>query len=413
MIPKFFGQYLLEKRAIDADQLLKAIEYQKNYRHRLGEIALEQEYLSEEQIKQVHQEQRQTDMLFGELAVKMDLLDKKQLEEIITIQKNSHVYIGEALVATGALTKDRMEASLKHFQEEQKEVKAEEFILPFKHKYSGIISDAIDLIIKLFLRIGDITAKPGQIDSREKETDALYANVIMQFAGDFECRLLFCFSKEAVHQIAKNLFEEEIEDEKLILENTGEFLNVICGNLRTKLEMQGKKTTLSVPKIITEKEQAKIKYAEKEKAAVVPLNTTFGQCEVQFLVSEVEMGKSTTKKVMIVDDSESLAYRLTRVINQIEGFEVVKHVKTAKEAINAYAELRPDLVTMDIILPDMSGIETIKQIKKIDPDSNIVVISSIGGGQETLFEAIKLGARNVITKPFNKESLKEIFEQSV
>jgi two-component system chemotaxis response regulator CheY len=94
-------------------------------------------------------------------------------------------------------------------------------------------------------------------------------------------------------------------------------------------------------------------------------------------------------------------------------FEVAYHALTAEEGIDKYAEIKPDLVTMDIILPGMSGIDAIKTIKDKDARANIIVISSVGGGQEKLFEAIQAGAKNVIVKPFEEERVKEIFYQSV
>ena len=92
---------------------------------------------------------------------------------------------------------------------------------------------------------------------------------------------------------------------------------------------------------------------------------------------------------------------------------MVHHATSAEEGIEKYEELKPDLVTMDIVLPGINGLEATKKIREKFTDANIVVISSVGGGQEKLFEAIQAGAKKVIVKPFEEDRVKEIFYQSV
>jgi len=105
--------------------------------------------------------------------------------------------------------------------------------------------------------------------------------------------------------------------------------------------------------------------------------------------------------------------KIGNIIKKMADFELAYHATSGEEGIKKYEEIRPDLVTMDIVLPGINGIESIKKIKEKDPDANIVVISSVGGGQDKLFEAIQAGAKNVIVKPFEEDRVKEIFYQSV
>ena len=114
------------------------------------------------------------------------------------------------------------------------------------------------------------------------------------------------------------------------------------------------------------------------------------------------------KKVLIVDDSKSVGIKLKNIINEIDGFEVCAQAFTGKEGIKLFKSEKPDLVTMDIILPDITGLESLKKILEIDPDASVIVISSVGGSQERIFEAIKSGAKNVIVKPFTKELIKKV-----
>ena len=82
------------------------------------------------------------------------------------------------------------------------------------------------------------------------------------------------------------------------------------------------------------------------------------------------------------------------------GFEVVGQAENGLVAINKYKELRPDVVTMDITMPEMDGIVAVKEIRKIDPQARIVMCSAMGQ-QHMVMEAIQAGARDFIVKPFD------------
>jgi len=113
-------------------------------------------------------------------------------------------------------------------------------------------------------------------------------------------------------------------------------------------------------------------------------------------------GNNGTLTVMVVDDSEFVARLMTRMLNGT-GFRVVGHAKNGQDAVAQYRELRPDIVTMDIIMPKMGGIETITELLKFDPGANILVVSAMG--HDTIVQqALKIGARHYILKPFQQEA---------
>lgn len=95
------------------------------------------------------------------------------------------------------------------------------------------------------------------------------------------------------------------------------------------------------------------------------------------------------------------------------GYEVVGEAANGREAIDKYIELRPDLVLLDITMPEMDGITALKEIKHIDPQAVVVVCSAMGQ-QNMVIEAIQNGALDFIVKPFQQnrvlESLKRIEE---
>ena len=109
------------------------------------------------------------------------------------------------------------------------------------------------------------------------------------------------------------------------------------------------------------------------------------------------------KKVLIVDDAAFMR-NMIRDIFASGGFEVVGEAANGLEAVEKYRELRPDLTTMDIVMPFKSGIEATREIVKVDPRAVVVMCSALG--QEALvMEAIEAGASDFIVKPFKSEDV--------
>lgn len=107
------------------------------------------------------------------------------------------------------------------------------------------------------------------------------------------------------------------------------------------------------------------------------------------------------KKVLIVDDSAFMRISL-RTLLENHGFEVVGEADDGITAIRKYKECRPDIVTMDITMPECNGIEALKEIKQFDPNAAIVMISTMG--QEHLVkEAVISGAKTFLVKPFTED----------
>jgi two-component system chemotaxis response regulator CheY len=118
-------------------------------------------------------------------------------------------------------------------------------------------------------------------------------------------------------------------------------------------------------------------------------------------------------RVLIADDA-SFMRQMIREIIEPEGYEVVGEATDGVEAVELFQELRPDVVTMDIVMPKRSGIDAVKGILAEAPDACIVMCSALG--QETLvMEALQAGARDFIVKPFKPDNviatLKKVVEK--
>ena len=109
------------------------------------------------------------------------------------------------------------------------------------------------------------------------------------------------------------------------------------------------------------------------------------------------------KNVLIVDDAAFMRMSLRMTLEK-NGYEIVGEAPNGKIAVDKYKELQPDIVTMDITMPEMTGIEALQEIKKEDPKANIVMVSAMG--QELLVkDAILSGAKSFIVKPFTEDTL--------
>jgi len=118
------------------------------------------------------------------------------------------------------------------------------------------------------------------------------------------------------------------------------------------------------------------------------------------------------KKVIIVDDAGFTRAMLKKIINDTSYAEVIAEAKNGKEAVTLYKKLKPDMVTMDLIMPEVGGLEAIDSILKIDKSASIIVVSAIGQ-QDLILEATKIGVKDFIRKPFKKDQVNEILERHI
>lgn len=108
-----------------------------------------------------------------------------------------------------------------------------------------------------------------------------------------------------------------------------------------------------------------------------------------------------SKRILIVDDAIFMRMKLKDILEK-NGYEVVAEAQNGKEAIEKYKTERPDLVTMDITMPEMDGVAALKGIMAVDPNAKVIMCSAMGQ-QSMVMEAIQAGALDFIVKPFDNE----------
>jgi two-component system, chemotaxis family, chemotaxis protein CheY len=106
------------------------------------------------------------------------------------------------------------------------------------------------------------------------------------------------------------------------------------------------------------------------------------------------------KKILIVDDAEFLRVRISKMLIG-DGYEVTE-AENGLRAVDLYREVHPDVVLMDITMPEMDGLSALKEIRSFDPKARVIMLTALG--QESIvLQAIKSGARDFVVKPFERE----------
>ena len=118
-----------------------------------------------------------------------------------------------------------------------------------------------------------------------------------------------------------------------------------------------------------------------------------------------------SKRIMVVDDSRLVRVQMEDALAGTE-YEVAAYCRSGEDAIARYAEVRPDLVTMDIIMQGMDGLDAAEIILREHPEARIVMVSSLAYG-DTFERAKAIGTRGFVEKPFHQEQLVRVFGEAL
>ncbi len=116
-----------------------------------------------------------------------------------------------------------------------------------------------------------------------------------------------------------------------------------------------------------------------------------------------------SQTVLICDDAIFMRTLIADILQQ-SGFDVVGEAETGVQAVEKFRQLRPDLVTMDIVMPDMGGIDAVREITRLDPNARVLMCSAMGQ-QALVAEALQAGARDFVVKPFQPSRVLEAVQR--
>ncbi|MDI3327186.1 MAG: response regulator [Alicyclobacillaceae bacterium] len=116
-------------------------------------------------------------------------------------------------------------------------------------------------------------------------------------------------------------------------------------------------------------------------------------------------------RILIVDDAAFMRMMIKEILTK-HGYEVVGEAVNGVQAVEKYQELKPDLVTLDITMPEMDGIEALKRIRQLDPQAKVIMCSAMGQ-QAMVIDAIQAGAKDFIVKPFQADRVIEAVRKTL
>ncbi|MCI7066591.1 MAG: response regulator [Butyrivibrio crossotus] len=117
------------------------------------------------------------------------------------------------------------------------------------------------------------------------------------------------------------------------------------------------------------------------------------------------------KNILICDDAAFMRMMIKDILTK-NGYTVIGEAENGAKAVEKYAELKPDLVLMDITMPEMDGIQALKKIKEADPSATVIMCSAMGQ-QAMVIESIQSGAKDFIVKPFQADRVLEAVRKVV
>ncbi len=117
------------------------------------------------------------------------------------------------------------------------------------------------------------------------------------------------------------------------------------------------------------------------------------------------------KNILVVDDAAFMRMMIKDIVTK-NGYNVVGEAQNGMEAVELYTKCKPDLVTMDITMPEKDGISAVKDIMALDPGARVIMCSAMGQ-QALVMEAIKAGARDFLVKPFKADRVLQAIEKAL
>lgn len=425
MFSQLFGKYLVEKEIITDQDYRSAIKEQLAVRVKLGTIAVAEGLLSAEEVELINKLQMQLDRRFGDLAIEKGFLTPAQLEDLLQKQGNPYMQFIQVLMESGKLPGTVLERTLTVFQKENGFSDAEmtalknddiDALIPiFAFSSKPYITDIAGLVVRninRFITRDFYIGKIQRMDSlaychlagqKTHGNDNIYIALAEEGDEGSFAKIASAFSGTEHDTVTADSFDVVCE-----------FININSGLFAT--EMSQRDVNLDMEPVFAYSNQtvtgdfyALPIYIEGRKInlvlavnADVNMGTTTVSLETNNDVV-YEADSDSKGSVILVDDSK-MSRNMLKAILEEAGYTVIAEAGNGEEALEVYKKHKPDLITLDITMPKMDGIELLKRLMDIDPSVKAIMITA-AGQQSKLIEALKVGAKRFITKPFEKEEI--------
>ncbi len=427
MFAQLFGKYLVEKSVIKEDAYQEIIDKQKSVRVKLGTIAVAEGMLTLEQTEEINHLQRQQDRRFGDIAIDKGWLTPEQMNVLLSKQGNAYLQFVELMTELTGLTASDADQLVRAFQKDSGYTEAE---------MEALKADDIDKLIPLYIisskpYVADIAglvcrnltrfiSSDYYIDKAQRANelpykhftgqellgdDSVFIGIAVNDEDQSFLKVASAFSREDISSVGASAYDA-----------VGEFINVTSGLLATDLSK--KEINIDMEPPVSFKAQnaegnfyALPIYLEGHRMdLIISVNEEFtpGKDPEQVgavmstVIADFE-NEESLGKVLIVDDSR-MSRTILRNILEKAGYSIVGEASNGEDAVEAFKKCSPDLVTLDITMPKMDGLEALKQILDYNADARVIMITA-AGQQDKLISALKTGAKRFISKPFNEDEI--------
>ena len=425
MFIQLFGNFLVEKAVITEEQKVSFQKELQDTRVKMGTIAVADGLINEAQAEEINHAQTQQDRRFGDIAIEMGYLTDAQISDIIKKQGDSAMKFYQLLTDKAGIAMNDIEANLEEFKKTQgftdeeldalKKDDIDKIISLYAIVRDTDIPDLASLVMRNLIRFVTSDYYFGRM---KKVTDYSYSMLAGQWAvGDKKVYLGFGTSDEldGITKLAKKYAKGvTIAGSDEIYDAVCEFTNLNNGLFASALSEKGTFIDMKPPGVFLNQAISGTAYIMPvyiEGAKIDLIISTEADFSEGTKVHEIKVKKSEIKadntgskaSVLVVDDSALIRKVLIELLNN-NGFNVIGEATNGQEGLDMYKELSPDIVTLDVTMPVMDGVEALRQIIELDANAKVAMITA-AGQKERLMEALKIGAKLFITKPFNEEEV--------
>ncbi|MGN0318642.1 MAG: response regulator [Lachnospira sp.] len=425
MFSQLFGKYLVEKNILSKSMLDDINGKMSSTRAKLGVIAISQGMISEEQAETINKLQTQRDAKFGTIATEEGILTDEQVEKLLELQGSTYVKFVQLVSEAGGYKVSEVEQFVVDFQKENgfddkemqglKDDNFDDVIPVFAFSSKPYITDICSLALRNITRFVSTDFYVEKI----KHINLLEYRCLcgQKIVGDVNITIAFAAKDDGkgIVEVANGFTKENLTSAGIeAYDAVGEFVNCISGLFATALSKKDIKTEI-LPQFSYENQFAKgdayafpIYINETELILYVSVdeNVTVGEMPVirKMSINEgSELSEDSKGTAVIVDDS-GMSRKMLRSILEKGGYTVIAEASDGLEGVLAYKQYSPDVITLDITMPNLDGVEALRQIRDYDPDANAIMITA-AGQQNKVIEALKIGAKKFITKPFDPEEI--------
>ncbi len=425
MFSQLFGKYLVEKDIISEEDYKSAIKQQLSVRVKLGTIAIADGLLTEEEVDLINRLQMQFDKRFGDIAVEKGLLSDTQVSELLQKQGNPYMQFIQVLMEQSSLTATVLDKTLNAFQKEYgysdsdmealKKGDIDSLMPIFAFSAKPYVTDIAALVVK---NINRFITRNFYIEKLQHVTSFDYCHLAGQktLGKDTVSIALAEEKDENAFALLASAFSGKTHTAASddAFDAVGEFINVNSGLFAS--ELSKKEIEMDMEPTFAYKNQTvkgnfyilPIYIDDKKLNLLIAVNddVTMGETPYAYTKHEtiVYNVKSSAKGTVLLVDDSKMSRNMLRNILENDGYSILAEATNGAEAVEAYKKQKPDLVTLDITMPVMDGIEALKNLLAYDPDVKAIMITA-AGQQSKLIEALKIGAKKFITKPFEKEEI--------